>query len=261
MKKCSTCKSDISHRHSNSKRCEVCAKERRKNPYHTLSKDKQEKALMLAGKKTRSQIAEMLQITRTSLNRFYKEKKTSSNSLKYDPKLVEKVCKYYEKKGKVETKKKFPDVVLRSVIERYYKKYNLTPRQKKWTSQEHVEVMKMAGLVSHEKQARLLNRVNANAGSIRSFHSKKVFGKARYLNGIPLTLAKGYVKEGCEAYLVSGCYGSASCEYKVLWVDVFKYLNDDVPQYLREAIKSIAEYQKKLYGKNYRKEIERYINL
>jgi len=145
---CQKCGKDIKSRHHNAKRCVKCAEEKKKNPIHSLNKSQQEKALKLRGTKTRQKIADEIGVAKSNLNRFYKANKIKSNSLKYDPKLVKEVCAYYQKYGKVKTREKYTKVVIRSIVESYYAKLGLQPRQKKWTSEEYIEVMRMAGLVS-----------------------------------------------------------------------------------------------------------------
>jgi hypothetical protein len=125
----------------------------------------------LAGKYPVKELAEKINASRSNVRRYAVSIKLSLDSLSYKPDVVEKVCRYYEKHGKIKTQEKFPDVRVRSIVERHRL---FKPRQRRWTAEEHLECIRMAGLISYKRQARFFNRPNANAGSIKSFYSKRL---------------------------------------------------------------------------------------
>jgi transcriptional regulator with XRE-family HTH domain len=154
---CLTCKRPI-RGHFNRKRCRPCAKRLVKRPVGKLSPGQEKVARKLAGKMKQDDLADRIGCSRSNLIRWARDHKVSLDSLSLKPDVVKKVCAYYERHGRKRTEKKFPNVRVRSIVERYKL---FKPRQIKWTDKQIIEAARMAGLISPGAQAKYFNRPRA----------------------------------------------------------------------------------------------------
>lgn len=249
-KKCLTCKTDITGSHSNRKRCEDCAAKSRQKPLGTMTKAQIKIVRSLADKKKLDDIAKELVVSRSNLIRSVKPFNISftyHNKHKNNPEMVKKIFCYYEKHGKVKTQEKFPDIKVRSVIERYKL---FSPRQIRWTDKEYIEAVKMAGLVSFKSQWIYFKRPLAYEGSIKSFWMKKFgFGSGK-VNGLATHRGKNFVSDKCKPIKTMSGYTRNKKEFSksvYLWVDIEKHLNPSTNKDFKKAIKSLAKFQRWLW--------------
>jgi len=250
-KKCLRCKVDITGTHANTKRCKPCIAILRKRPLGTLTKKQIVIATSLADKMKFADVAKHLGVSKANLKRSLdssKVKFTFHNKHKNNPSLVSKVCAYYEKHGKRETQKKFPEVRVRSIVERYpfYK-----PRQSRWASKEIIEAVKMAGLVSYKAQWLYFKRPLAFEGSICSLWMKKFgFGQGK-VNGLRFYRGRHFVKPRCKPVTIK--FGELRNQRQdkeariYLWVDLEKHLLPNVNEDFKIAIQTMARFQKWLW--------------
>lgn len=145
----------------------------------------------LAGTMKQSELALRVGCSRSNLIRWARDAKVSLDSLSYKPELVRSVCLFYELHGKVKTQKTFPNVKVRSIVERYKQ---FRPRQIRWKNDQLIEAVKMAGLVSPKAQAKYFNRPNAHTGSIQSLWMKKFGHGQSQMNGLVHLYAKGLIR-------------------------------------------------------------------
>lgn len=172
-----------------------------------------------------------------------------------NPLLVKKVCKYYEKHGKRKTQEKFPEVNIRSIVEKY-KLYS--PRQLQWTDDQLLELTKMAGIISMKAQARYFNRPFANKGSIRSVWSKRFGYGQRNINGMTYWKAKHFIKKTCPLIETPFFSNDHTQRRLVLWVDFERHIKRDCPDFIKEAVSDMAGFQRKLFGvKDVRAKVKR----
>lgn len=248
MRICPACKVRKIPRHLNAKKCRPCAAELRKRPKHNLTPSQQAQVMRFRGKLTKEQIAERIGASRSSIMRFGRElglSMAATYKYKANPNLVQQVCEFYKHNGKLKTGKNFPGVNVRSVVERYPH----APRQVRWTDDQVKELARMAGLVSHASQAKYFKRPNANTGSITSVWMKRFKQSGAQLNGLSWNNAKHLVTKRCKPITTAFWYQRASSSRDehsrkiVLWVDLKKHLRTDQPQWLREAISSMAKFQ------------------
>lgn len=210
------------------------------------------KAAKLIGKKTRHEICKDLGISLASLKRAFRGTRFPQ-PYAYSEETVNKVCAYYEKYGKNRTEKKFPDVKLRSIVERNYDKFS--PRQVRWTGKQIIELAKMAGLISYTAQAKYFNRPRANEVSIWSYWVKKGKLPSGNLNGMSLNKSKHLVEKNCPVVKCKllkrrdskAPLGSYSERNITLWVDMENHLKPGLPKFLKDGIKAMAKYQKWLF--------------
>jgi len=220
-----------------------------------------DEAMSLRGSMPRDEICEKLGVSVANLKRstpgvsWYYFNRYAAN-----PEMVKEVCTYYEKNGKKKTQEKFPEISVRSVVERYK---NFSPRQSRWTGEQLVELAKMAGLVSIKNQANYFNRPLANEGSIISVWQKRFNCKQAYMHGFPTYKAKYFVKASCPTLEVDfnpNTIGGTETKAKVyLWTDAKKHLRKDCPEFIAEAVKAMASFQKKLFGVHPGREIKKMI--
>jgi len=212
----------------------------------------------LLDKKTRKEIAVEIGVSEATLKRaatiagWEFTFKKAAPFIKYPKELTKEVIGYYEQHGLKKTKEKFPEVKVRSIIERYPRN---KARQSRWTGKQMVEAVKMAGLISLENQAKYFNRPRANRGAMVSLWQKRFGSKPGRIHGLPNYKASLFVTDDCPRVKTGLKNGVRLC----LWVDCVKYAREDCPDFIMDAFKCMAEFQIKLMGKNPRKEIDEII--
>lgn len=240
--------------HRNRKRCSACRDLSLKCPKTTMTPHQVVRARALIGKMPRDDIARTLGVSVSSLKRAFRGTRICYfNKYVANPELVEAVGKYYEKHGRNATQLKFPQVKVRSVVERY-KKYK--PRQTRWSSEQILEAARMAGVVSLRRQAEIFNRPNAHAGSIKSLWMKRFRTGGGNVNGASWSLARHFVKPRCpvvttEYWATRRKTAAGEIEHSrriVLWSDFHKNLRSDAPNWVREASATLARFQVWLHG-------------
>lgn len=246
MKPCLKCKSRprISEHH-NAKWCAVCRKYLLSRPAGTMTREQRIEAKSLIGKMDRREIAEHLGVSLANLKRSLRGVRLAfHNHLYANPELVKDVCRYYEKHGRKKTEKQFPDVKVRSIVERYKQ---FKPRQIRWTNEQIIELAKMSGLVSMTDQAKHFNRPRARAGSIQSFWMKRMGFGGGSIHGLSKHIAKQIATKDCP-YIKTRFWqtrrGRADFSRHIaLWVDLNSHLKSDVPDFIKEAIGTMADFQ------------------
>ena len=255
--KCPRCKKRPKQGHFNAKWCAPCAAMLKKRPDGKLTSEQERKVRRLAGTMFIKELAKEVGTSDSNLDRWAKEHKVNINALKYPEKLVKEVCEYYSKHGKIKTQERYPNVRLRSIVEKYATK----PRQVRWTADQLVKLAQMAGLVSYERQAAYFGRPGAHVGSIKSAWIKIFKSAGGSINGLSHHVAKRFVLPSCPFYLtgywVTDRGRGAQRRSIAFWVDVALHLRADVPDHLASAIQTMAEFQKWLHGRNYRRSLSR----
>lgn len=194
------------------------------------------------------ELAEQIGCSRSNLIRWASANNISLNAFSYKPEVVRRVCKYYELHGKTKTQEVFPDVSVRSIVEHNYGLFK--PRQIRWTDEQIIEAARMAGLISPTAQAKYFNRPGANAGAIKSLWMKRfkigggtvngmVHDSARHL----LTVRARYLRPVGESR------DGRPVEFRrlILWVDMEKFLKPNTPEFIVEAIQTLANFQRWLW--------------
>lgn len=256
IKACLDCKADISKGHSSTQRCGTCVEELRTKPKGTMSKAQIAEATRLAGTVPRDEIARAIGVSLSNLKRS-----CTGTSFNYfnryvaNPEMVEQVCRYYEKHGKLKTQQKFPNISVRSIVERYK---IFKPRQSRWKDDELIELAKFSGLISFKNQAQFFNRPLANEGSIRAAWSKTLKARPGYMHGLPIYKANLFLVPGFPTIQFQEQERGGD-RTMVLFCDAIHYLRPDCPEFVKQAIQAMAEFQKKLFGNDPRAEIENII--
>lgn len=262
---CPRCKERPKKAHFNARWCEPCAAEFVKRPAGKLTAEQARRARALIHTMPHEDIARELGVSVSRLKRWARDhgniRLSYFNRWHANPRLTMQVCAYYAKHGKIKTAKRFPNVKVRSIVERYFKGLRLEPRQIRWTASQLIELAQMAGLVSFKRQARHFNRPNAREGSIKSAWQKKFGHGGGSINGLSHWLAKDYVRPSCpffETDYWATRRDNAQFSRKIaLWVDVERSLKPDVPEHLRDAISALAKFQRWLHGRNVRQNVKR----
>lgn len=257
MRKCLDCEIKLSGEHFNRKTCEPCSIKRRKHPKGTMTKKQIAMAKNLAGTMPRDNIARKIGVSVSNLKRsckgikFYYFNKYANN-----PDLVKEVCAYYEKNGKTKTQTHFPNVCVRSIVERYK---IFKPRQSRWTAEQKIELLKMAGLVSKENQAKFFKRPLANKGSIVSVWQKSLPGNPSFFHGFNLQKGRMFLKKSCPLTHGQSCHGGGSGAI-FLWVDAVNHIKGDCPEFIKEAIFAMSFFQNKLFNGKAKNKIKKIIS-
>lgn len=265
---CPECKIRKKQKHANSKYCKPCALKLRRSPRGKLSKKQIELVKKYAGTMFVHEMAEKVGTSKSNLVRWNRQVgRLNLNALAYPENVIEKVTSYYEKHGKRKTQEKFPDVNVRSIVERYKK---FKPRNSRWTDNQIKELVQMAGLISMKAQAKYFDRPMANAGSIRSAWRKKFGMGAGYINGMPWHRAKYFIDSKCpsiERRFWAQRRENRGKKQKVrrvvfLWVDMEKHLRDDCPEFIANGIHAMADFQRWVFGvKDVRAKVRRIVEM
>lgn len=256
---CPICSCRRIKEHLNSKYCKSCADQKRKSPASNLTKNQARSVKALVGKISQKEIMERLKISKCSLQRFAKEQGFTYRIPRYSKDTIEKVVSYYVQHGKIKTEKKFPNVRIRSIVERYIHE----PRQAPWKTSELIDLVKMGGIVSMSSQAQYFNRPNAFRGSIQAAWSKKFKCSGGHINGLSFSVGKHFVRPICPVVQTEFWRqnsdrkkGGSWSRTLILWVDMERHLKDDVPEHIKDGIKALARFQRWLHGKNVHKKVE-----
>lgn len=231
--------------HPNTKYCNPCKKILIKRPKSTLSREQKKKVLKLIRKMPTPEIAERLGTSVSNIKRAFRGRRLAfHNKYAANPELVKKVIRYYEKHGLTKTQKQFPNIRVRSVVERYEHK----PRQVRWTSDQILECVKMAGLVSYQSQARFFSRPGAGVGSLAKFWQGKMMLGPNQLHGLFFETAQYLVLPRCPTIQVVRSDGFVRHLY--LWSDIETHLNPLVAPWAQNAVHALAKFQKTLFRSN-----------
>jgi AcrR family transcriptional regulator len=201
-----------------------------------------------------NEMAERLNTSVTNIKRAFRGKRLWFHNGKYKnrPELVESVLAYYAKHGKNETIKRFPDVKVKCIVDRpEYYGHSKPKRQIRWTDKQILEAARMAGLVSLKGQARYFNRPNADVGSIQSLWTKRFQMGSSNVNGMVHWYAKELVNHRARYIQPLGLSRAdklVKFRRVILWVDMEKCLKANVPSFIREAVKTMADFQRWLHG-------------
>jgi hypothetical protein len=247
VRQCRECRTDITTRHKNALDCAACRQDKARNPRSHLTPEQQAHILRLRGTMRRMEIAAVVDVSQAQVNRFLREQALRSNVRDYSPEEVQMVCAAYAVLGKVRTQALFPQFVVRSIVERYYKPQGLPPRQERWMGEQLIDAARMAGLVSHTAQARFFARPNAYNGSIRSLWQKWFRCAPIHVHGLPLHLGWAYVRPGTTATLVAQ-QSMPGPRCLLLWLDMAGHLRPDVEPWVVAAIHTLARFQAWLTG-------------
>ena len=265
---CQRCKSRPRYSsHPNCKWCEECRQELRHRPAGRLTEAQARQVRRLLFKMPREDIAREIGVSVPTLKRWVRDngniRLAYFNRWHANPKLVNQICKYYAKHGRAKTERRYPNVRVRSVIERYFKGLGFKPRQVRWTSDQLVAIAKMAGLVSIDRQAKYFDRPGANEGSIKSVWMKRFGLGGGSINGLSYWVAKHYVRPSCPYYETdfwaqrAGKKGRDKVRRIALWVDVQRHIKSETPVHLKEAISALAGFQRWLHGRNVRQSVQK----
>ena len=230
------------------KYCAACRQARRRQPRSRLTPAQAAQVLALRDTCYRHEIARRVGVSLAQVSRFLREQGLSSNARNLPAATVAAVLRVYEqaprKQGKQRVRELFPDVAVRSVVERYR---DFAPRQRRWQAEELREAVQMAGLVRPTTQARYFARPHAATGSIKSVWAKVFQCAPRDINGLGAHLAWRLTTPGCPAVLVAHEQASSGTP-KVLWLDLAQHLRPDLPEWVHDAVQALAGMQAWVHG-------------
>lgn len=248
MRKCLRCKISIEKRHPNAKRCKSCAQHLVKYPAGCLSEKQEGLVRKFAGTMYINDLAKKVGTSNSNLDRWARDNGVNINAHKYRPEVVAAVTAYYERHGKSKTQKRFPDVRVRSIVEKYR---CFEKRQRRWTEDEKLDLIRFAGIVPLKIQAKYFNRPRANSGSIISAWSKTLgqISSRHGIHGMYSWKAEHFVKSKCPWISVGGLTRETKKNQRLfLWVDMEKNLRDDCPSFVQEAVSAMAHFQRELFN-------------
>lgn len=204
----------------------------------------------MAGKVSRAEIAEKLGVSLANLKRSCPGVSFATTWVnKMNPERTREVILYYFKHGKIATEKKYPHLNIKGIVDRpeYYgvqREY----RQRRWTDSEMIEAVKMSGLISLPAQALYFNRPGANSGSIKSLWVKRYGLAWASINGMARNKARRLVQWNKAKYIK--VYGTSRdgkpIQFRkvMLWVEMEKCVRDEMPDFIKDGIKAMADFQR-----------------
>lgn len=256
--RCNQCGGAYEVHHFNSKYCEECRHLRRKKNIGlpaSATPGQVATVKAMAGEVHISEIAALLGVHRSFIKRIGLTLGISFRIETYSKETVREVTAYYLKHGKPATEKKFPNVSVRTIIEHKSGLRGLNPRCRPWTDGEMVELAKFAGLVSYKNQAIFFDRPRANEGAVKSAWVKKFKTHPGFMHGLPVHKAKLLLDPGFP--LIERQESERGGRRKmVLFCNAVPFISKDCPAFAADAIRAMAEFQEKLFGKDPRIEIE-----
>lgn len=194
-------------------------------------KNKVDYILKNANKKNINDIAQDLGVSRSTIKRIGKKENIRFTFYKksfYKRDYKKKVLKYYENHTLEETKKKFNNNSIRSIIETNQHKEKLS----RWKENEIIYVIKNYPKKNMKEIAGCLKRPNAMEGSIRSLYLKRLKFTGNFYHGLPKYKARIFVNKQCK-YEKIGFYNIAS------WENILKYKKTDCPNVVIKIAKSM----------------------
>lgn len=197
-KSCLDCGASLAGAHPNRKRCEPCAAAKVRRPTANLTLWQQDMLRSMINVYTHDEMAERIGVSRATVRRWFREQGLRSHATKYGDDVVQAVLGAYVEHGKTRTQELFPDVAVRSIVERH----EHAPRQVRWLDHELTQAARMAGLVRHSAQAVYFNRPNAYGGSIKSLWVKRFGCAPSEINGLSVELAWRLAHPGVVGTLV-----------------------------------------------------------
>lgn len=205
---------------------------------------------MLIGKMSREDIAQTIGVSMPSLKRAFRGTRLAfHNYCVRQPDLVRAVNRHYEKHGNAKTAEAFG--LKPKQVEHIVYRYKMhQPRQIRWTDKQITEAVKMAGLVSAKAQAKFFNRPNANEGAIKSLWMKRFGFGVGALNGMVHWCAKDLVTTKARYIRPMGTARDGKLvkfRRLILWVDMEECLKKEMPPFIREAIHTMADFQRWLW--------------
>lgn len=252
MTLCPACKSRPKQKHQNSKWCLSCALERRKRPIGRLTGHQKAWVKSQIGKMPIKDMADHLETSVSNIRRSLPGFSIWFHNGKYknNPKLVRQVLAHYSAHGMISTKKAFPNISVRSIVDRpAYYGVKVKPRLIRWKESEIVLAAKMAGLIDGKRQAKIFNRPGANEGSIKSLWMKRFGHGGGNIHGMSEWMARELLKPGypvLKTRVWSKRKGQPDCgpiRGLVLWCDMVTHLRRGTPPFVREGIKTLAQFQ------------------
>lgn len=140
--------------------------------------------IALAGTMTREEIANSLRTSRATVNRCLRDNGIKTGQPKQYPiEIREAVIAFYATHNKYETQKQFPDVRVRSIIERY----ETEAKQNFWTFEEELKVLSM---VTEKSTASIAKELKRGPASVNKMLRLRYNVSPKHLNGIAYRLCK-----------------------------------------------------------------------
>ena len=245
---CAQCGRKISRKHLNQIYCTKCNYLIREKNIHIPRSAKEwqiDKVIRLAGVKEINEIAKEIGMSRSSVKRIGNYFGISFFIQKYSDDLIEEVLKFYWSNGKKKTAERFPDVKVRTIIDHKGKGYR--KRQKRWTDEQIIQLIRMAGIIPIEKQYKIFNRPLAHKGSIKSAWTKKFGVAQKRINGLYTNKALYIAKDKCP-YIETQFYDKSKL---YLWIDLEKNLKTGINNDIKLAVKTLANFQRWIWGGGY----------
>jgi len=229
--------------------CPACRAARRRRPVSTVTPEQGAEIARWIGVLSREAIAHRLGVSRAAVARYTRDHGLYGRSDAYPPAVVAAVCAAYEAAphgfGTRRVQELFPEVAVRSIVERYR---DFRPRQIRWTAAQIHEAAKMAGLVSPQAQARYFGRPYASDGSIKALWAKRFQCNPHGLHGLAAHLVFPLCGPGTQAVLVHYQPTGSVCRPVVLWGDLVPQLPPDVDPEVRHLVEALARFQRWLHG-------------
>ena len=183
------------------------------------------------GKISRQEIADICGIPRVRLNRYLaKNKMQSGNIHAYKKSTIDEVLNFYSNHSLDETKKEFPNIKVRSIIDRYKNQYKIHI----WNFKDDIEILNML----FELNIREISKKTKKTDKSIIKRLKRIFKiDIRNFGGLPIRLIKPFL---IEDFNIKGSKGNMPLFCN--WKEIKNNLNthDDV---IISCINSLSKFQ------------------
>lgn len=249
-RKCRDCSACIDDRHHAAQLCHPCRRKNIANMPAYLTPEQKAHVLRLSGTHTIKQISDEVGISISKITRFRKLNNLARRHRRYTQETINDVLRYYEQHGRVATQKHFPDVNVPCITD----VYEHAPRVEPWKQEDLFMVVRMAGLAPPSVLAGLIHRRGMHAGTIESVLFRKMgITRVATLHGLGRHCAKWLAYENCPFVVRPLWRRRTTTKQKnplrrtYLWCDLVRHMRADIPDFVREGISAMADFQRWLF--------------
>lgn len=206
---------------------------KKRNSPNKMSKEQLDEAKSLAGKMMKKDIAKKFGV---GLSYLKKKCQDVSWKIEHDQHFLEGLFQFAEIHGQKKALKEFN---CKKYIFEKYRNIRGIKKPFKWDDAKIAAAVKMRGIISYNEQSKILG---ASEATIEYLWAEKFKIRTKQINGMYFNKAKHLLVGNVPCVHINNTY-------IVLWEDFEKHLNQDVPFFIKDAISTLAKFQRWLSQK------------
>lgn len=226
-------------------RCPACAKTLADSRKPKVQPWQRNSLRQMAKVCTRSEMMVATGLSYITVYRVLRQEGLTRQVHRYPPKEVEAVRDHYAKHGIRGLQDAFPGVCCETVRN----KTKLPSRQLRWSSRQLHVAAQMSGLVPMAVQAAVLQPGKKDSGAVRSMWRRKLGNTGTELHGMRLKWAYRICRRTVPSIEVFfAARGAPVTQRRALWCDMAEHLQPGLPDFLRDAVLALADFQRWLFA-------------